>query len=212
MTLTVEVYSDVICPWCYIGKRRLEQAVLALGKAHEVQIRWRPFQLNPQMPKEGISRLEYRTKKFGSLQRSLELDAKVAAAGESDGLHFAFDRMARTPNTFDAHRLIWLAEQRGIQDSVVEGLFVAYFTDGQDIGHRETLIDIVAKAGLDRIASEHFLNGDEGLEALHDSFEQARRNGVEGVPFFVINREIVFSGAQPAETFLAAFHHAIASA
>ena len=139
--------SDVICPWCYIGKRRLEKAVAALDGQHEVRVRWLPFQLNPTMPKDGISRREYRTRKFGSWERSLELDAKVVAAGKAEGIHFAFDRIERTPNTLDAHRLIWLADKEGIQDAVVEALFRAYFTEGRDISKRQTLIDVVAEAG-----------------------------------------------------------------
>ena len=132
MNLAVDVISDVICPWCYIGKRRLEKAIAAF-EGHQVQVRWLPFQLNPTMPKEGISRREYRIRKFGSWERSLELDARVVAVGETEGIHFAFDRIERTPNTVDAHRLIWLADQQGCQDAVVEALFVAYFTEGRDI-------------------------------------------------------------------------------
>jgi predicted DsbA family dithiol-disulfide isomerase len=108
MTFTIDVISDVICPWCFIGKRRLEKALVTLDRQHEVRVRWLPFQLNPQMPKEGISRRDYRTKKFVSWERSLELDAKMVAVGETEGIHFAFERTERTPNTLDAHRLIWL--------------------------------------------------------------------------------------------------------
>ena len=113
-------------------------------------MRWLPFQLNPTMPKEGISRREYRTSKFGSWERSQELDAKVVAVGKAEGIHFAFDRIERTPNTLDAHRLIWLADKQGVQDAVVEALFRAYFTEGRDISNRQTLLDVVAEAGLDR--------------------------------------------------------------
>jgi predicted DsbA family dithiol-disulfide isomerase len=148
MVLHVDVISDVICPWCYIGKRRLEKAVAALDEKHEVRVRWLPFQLNPTMPKEGISRRDYRTKKFGSWERSQELDARVAAAGKAEGIHFAFDRIERTPNTLDAHRLIWLADKEGVQDAVVEALFRAYFTDGRDIGNWQALLDVVADVGL----------------------------------------------------------------
>src|SRR5579871_4952132 len=135
MMLAVDVISDVICPWCYIGKRRLERAVTALDRQHEVRVRWLPFQLNPTMPREGIGRREYRTRKFGNWERSLELDARVAAVGEAEGIQFAFDRIERTPNTLDAHRLIWLADKEGIQDAVVEALFRAYFRDGRDISN-----------------------------------------------------------------------------
>src|SRR5476651_218703 len=160
MSLQVDVISDVICPWCFIGKRRLEKAVAALDGQHEVRVRWLPFQLNPEMPKEGVSRKEYRTKKFGSWERSLELDAQIAAAGKPEGIVFASDRIERTPNTLDAHRLIWLADKQGVQDAVMEALFRAYFTEGRDISNRQTLIDVVAEASLDRHRAEAILNSD----------------------------------------------------
>src|SRR3954466_1519161 len=146
MALTVDVISDVICPWCYIGKRRVEKAVAAVAGRHEVRVRWHPFQLNPQMPKGGMDRRAYRTAKFGSWEKSQALDAQVAAVGAAEGLVFAFDKMRRTPNTLDAHRLIRLAGQEGIQDAVVEALFRAYFTEGRDISDRQTLLDVVAEA------------------------------------------------------------------
>jgi predicted DsbA family dithiol-disulfide isomerase len=152
MSLAVDVISDVICPWCYIGKRRLEKAVAALGGP--VTVRWLPFQLNPTMPKEGVRRREYRTKKFGSWERSQELDARVVAVGKEEGIHFAFDPIERTPNTLDAHRLIGLAERQGVQGAVVEALFRSYFTEGRDISNRQTLLDLVAEAGLDRHEAE----------------------------------------------------------
>jgi predicted DsbA family dithiol-disulfide isomerase len=203
MNLIVDVISDVICPWCYIGKRRLEKAIATHGEP--VNIRWHPFQLNPTMPKEGISRKEYRTRKFGSGERSLELDAKVIAVGESEGIHFAFEKTERTPNTVDAHRLIWLADQHGCQDAVVETLFRAYFTEGQDIGNRQTLINVAAEAGLDRQAAEAMLNSDEGMDVISNAKELSQQHGVTGVPFFIINQTITLSGAQQAETFLEAF-------
>jgi len=205
MNLAVDVISDVICPWCYVGKRRLEKAVAALDGKHEVRIRWLPFQLNPTMPKEGIGRREYRTRKFGSWERSLELDARVIAVGKSEGIHFAFDRIERTPNTLDAHRLIWLADEEGVQDAVVEALFRAYFTEGRDIGNRQSLLDVVAEAGLDRARAEAMLNGDEGLVAFEEAEGLSLRFRVEGVPFFVVNGEVTLSGAQQPDAFLEAF-------
>jgi predicted DsbA family dithiol-disulfide isomerase len=210
MNLAVDVISDVICPWCYIGKRRLEKAVAAIGGQHEVRVRWLPFQLNPSMPKEGISRREYRTAKFGSWQRSLELDAKLVAVGKTEGIHFAFDRIERTPNTLDAHRLIWLAGKQAVQDAVVEALFRAYFTEGRDISKRQTLIDVAAEAGLDQHQAEVMLTLEEGMGAIKEAEEQARRIGVEGVPFFIVNGEIMLSGAQPPDGFLGAFHQTVA--
>lgn len=206
MTITVDVISDVICPWCYIGKRRLEKAIAALGTP--VKVRWLPFQLNPAMPNEGISRREYRIKKFGSWERSQELDAKVIAVGKEEGIDFAFDRIERTPNTLDAHRLIWLAEAEGSQDAVVEALFRAYFTEGRGISNHKTLLDVVAEAGLDRAKAEAVLNGDEGMEAIQQAGELSRRHHVDGVPFFIVNGQITLAGAQPPEAFMEAFGQA----
>jgi predicted DsbA family dithiol-disulfide isomerase len=211
MVLHVDVISDVICPWCFIGKRRLGKAVAALDDQHEVRVRWLPFQLNPSMPKEGISRREYRSKKFGSWERSLELDAKMIAVGKTEGIHFAFDRIERTPNTFDAHRLIWLADKSGVQDAVVEALFRAYFIAGRDISNRQTLLDVVAEAGLDRHQTEGVLNSAGGQEAIREADELARRVRVEGVPFFIINGKVTLSGAQPPDAFVSAFTQAIGS-
>ena len=209
MGLPIDVISDVICPWCYVGKRRLEKAVAALDGP--VKVRWLPFQLNPAMPKEGVSRREYRTRKFGSWERSQELDARVVAAGEAEGIHLAFARIERTPNTLDAHRLVWLAERQGVQGAVVEALFRAYFTEGRDIGKRQTLLDVVAEAGLDRHGAEAVLNSDGGLEAVKDADALARRFRVEGVPFFIIDGTFTLSGAQPPDAFLAVFSQAIGS-
>lgn len=210
MNLSVDVIFDVICPWCFIGKRRLEKAIAEHGGT--VKVRWLPFQLNPTMPKEGISRREYRTKKFGSWERSQELDARVVAVGKEEGIDFAFDRIERTPNTLDAHRLIWLADKDGVQDAVVETLFRAYFTGGQDISKRQTLIDVVAEAGLERGLAGAVLNSDEGMEAIKEANELARRYRVEGVPFFVVNGKITLSGAQQPDAFLEAFRQAVGSA
>ena len=209
MNLVVDVISDVICPWCFIGKRRLEKAIAALEGQHDVRVRWHPFQLNPTMPKEGISRREYRIEKFGSWERSQELDAKVIAVGKTEGIQFAFDKSERTPNTVDAHRLVWLADQHGCQDAVVEALFVGYFTEGRDISNRTTLIDVVVEAGLERQVVEAMLNSDEGIAVIEEAGELSRRHGVSGVPFFTITTEITLSGAQQPDTFLEAFRLAI---
>lgn len=203
MKLTVDVISDVICPWCYIGKRRLEKAIAAADE--QVSVRWHPFQLNPTMPRDGISREEYRTRKFGSWERSKELDANVSTVGESEGIHFAFDNMERTPNTVDAHRLIWLANEHGCQDAIVEALFRAYFTEGQDIGNRQTLIKVVAEAGLDQQAAEAMLESDDGMDAIVIAREMSKRHRVDSVPFFFINDSITLSGAQDSEMFISAF-------
>jgi predicted DsbA family dithiol-disulfide isomerase len=203
------VISDVICPWCFVGKRRLEEAVAALDGQHEVRVRWLPFQLNPAMPREGISRREYRTHKFGSWERSLALDARLIEVGKTEGIHFAFDRIERTPNTLDAHRLIWLAGGEGVQGAVVEALFRAYFTEGRDISNRQALLDVVAEAGLDRSKVEAVLESDDGLEAVGEADQLPRRHRVEGVPFFVVSSKLTLSGAQPPDVFLEAFRQVL---
>src|SRR6478672_13958488 len=144
--VTIDIYSDVICPWCFIGKRRMEKGLAGLAAT----VRWHPFELNPDMPREGVERRADRVKKFGSWERSLELDAQVGRAFAGEGLAFNPHKMARTPNTFDAHRIIWLAGERGVQDAVAEALFRAYFTEGRDLSDREMLAGAAAGAGLDR--------------------------------------------------------------
>ena len=202
--LTIDVISDVICPWCFIGKRRLEKA---LG-ARQATVRWHPFQLNPDMPREGIERKSYRIRKFGSWERSQELDAQVAAAGRGEGIAFNFDRQSRTPNTLDAHRVIWLAGERCVQNAVVEALFLAYFTEGRDLSDRATLAVVAAGAGLDRGEVDELLAGNGGLDDVSAGEEQARRLGVSGVPFFIVNRRVALSGAQPPELFRQGFEQA----
>lgn len=208
MSLTVDVTSDVICPWCYVGKRRLGKAIAALDGKQQVRVRWHPFQLNPQMPKGGMDRKEYRSAKFGSWERSLALDAQVAEAGRGEGITFAHHKMMRTPNTFDAHRLIRLADAEGVQDAVVEAIFRAYFTEGQDISDVAVLLGVVAGAGLDRGRAESLLADEADIEAMRREEAEAQRRGVSGVPFYVINSTLALSGAREPDAFLAAFRQA----
>ena len=193
--LTIEVVSDVICPWCFIGKRRLEKALALLGNPADVQVVWRPFQLNSRMPPDGIERRAYRTAKFGSWERSLALDAQVAEAGRGEGIVFAFDRMARTPNTLDAHRLLWLAGRLGVQDAVAESLFKAYFTDGLDLNDRSTLVRLAAEGGILPADAERLLAGDEGRAEVLAEEAHYKALGVSGVPGFFIGGTFAFSGA-----------------
>ena len=142
----LEVVSDTICPWCYVGKRRLETALAAIGDDISFDLRWRPFELNPDMPREGLDRKGYRSAKFGSWEKSLELDAQVKAAGASDGLDFHHERIEKTPNTLASHVLIKLAGEHGVHNAVVDALFRAYFVEGDDIGDPNVLAALGASA------------------------------------------------------------------
>jgi len=199
--LRIDIISDAICPWCYIGKRQLERALIPLGREGlHFSIHWNPFQLNPDMPKEGRNRAAYRVGKFGSAERALELDERVTQAAAAVGLSFRLDLIERTPNTLDAHRLIWLAGREGRQDAVVEALFAAYFTQGRDIGDHAVLADCGAAGGLDRAAIVEFLTGDVAAEEMLAADRAAREAGVNGVPSFFLDGYGLYSGAVPAHT------------
>lgn len=196
----LNVVSDAICPWCYVGKRQLERALALLSpEGIFFAVCWRPFELNPQMPKAGLNRREYRSAKFGSWERSQALDAQVAVAGSQVGIGFRHDLMVRTPNTFDAHLLIWMAGREGMQDAVVEALFIAYFVKGQDIGDREVLADVAASSGLDRDHVLQSLSTQAGASEIKAELQETARNGLSGVPSFQVDGQVLFSGAQRAE-------------
>jgi len=202
----IDVISDAICPWCWIGKRQLDRALPVLAdRGLRFAVAWLPFQLNPDMPAGGVERQDYRAEKFGSLARSREADARVAEAGAAVGLKFRHDLMRRTPNTIDAHRVIRLAGQHGVQSAVVEALFRGYFTEGADIGDHATLTDLASGAGLDPLAVAAMLAGEAGRQEVLAEDQSARAGGLDGVPTFVMGRYVLFSGAVPAETMVEAF-------
>src|ERR1700693_3866073 len=186
VTLAIEVISDAICPWCWVAKRALDRAIAAIAPDVTASLTWRPFELNPQMPKAGVDRRAYRSAKFGSWQHSQALDAQVAAAGRSEGLEFNHDKMERTPNTVDAHRLIRLAGQLGKQDEVVEGLFAAYFNEGRDVGDPTVLADVGVSAGLDRARILAMLASDEGQAEVRAELQRAVNLRVPGVPTVLV--------------------------
>jgi predicted DsbA family dithiol-disulfide isomerase len=194
--LSITVYSDVICPWCYVGKRRLEAALAEPGMPAPVRLAWRPFELNPDMPAEGVERKVYRARKFGAA-RSAELDARMLAIGREVGIAFAFDHMERTPNTRLAHRLIWEADRQGRQEAVVDQLFAAYFEQGLDIGRADVLAQIAAATGLEASGTAQALAGSESLQAVSGLEQQGYAMGIQGVPFFVLLGKYAVEGAQP---------------
>ena len=199
--LRIDIVSDAICPWCYIGKRQLERALAPLAdEGLHFSVHWNPFQLNPDMPKEGRDRAAYRAMKFGSPERVREMDARVTDAAANVGLPFRLDLIGRTPNTLDAHRLIWLAGREGVQDGAMEAVFAAYFIQGRDIGDRDVLADCAAKAGMDRVSVAEFLAGDVAAQEMLAADRAAREAGVNGVPSFFLDGYGLYSGAMPAET------------
>jgi predicted DsbA family dithiol-disulfide isomerase len=206
MALTIDVISDVVCPWCFIGKRHLESALAAWRKDHPGEkqpvVHWHPFQLNPQLPRSGVPRAEYVATKFGGLQRAKEIYARVANAGARASIAFDFDRIAVQPNTLNAHRLIHHSGPSGRQDAIAEALFRAYFLEGADLSRDDTLADIAAHACFDRNEISAYLARDEDKALIEDQDQHARSLGVEGVPFFIFNRRYAVSGAQRPEAIL----------
>ena len=206
--LTVEVYSDIVCPWCYVGKRRLERALAQLNGGAHARITWRPFQLNPTMSSDGMDRATYLKAKFGSLENFGRMEEQLLAAGVEERIPFAFEKIHRTPNTFVAHRLVWYAAQQGKQDAMVEALFRAYFLEGQNIGDVMTLTQVAAEAGLDRTETEKLLESENGVVEVKAEEAVGRQLGIRRVPYFVFNGRISISGAQPPDIFVTAIEQA----
>ena len=209
--MNIDIISDIVCPWCYIGKRQIEAALDRYAKENpdspKPNVSWRPFQLNPTLPAGGMSRQDYVTQKFGAA-RSKDVYARVAEVGAEHGIAFEFDRIARQPNTLAVHSLIALAgeaeQPAGLQDRVVEAFFRAYFLDGADLTNIESLFAIATGAGLGRAAAEARLADPQARAAIEQEDRKARAMGVEGVPFFIIDRKLAVSGAQGAEALVAA--------
>lgn len=195
----VDVVSDIICPWCFIGKRRIERAAPILGRA--IDIRWHPFQLNPKMPIEGVERDVYRTAKFGSLEYSRKLDARVADNGKQAGIEFRHDLMQRTPNTFRGHVLLTAALKEGVetQNRVAERLFTGYFLKGEDVGDPALLAKIARECGVTAIPKPEDLDGPALTAAVRGEEQSMRESGVEGVPLIMYAGAIVSEGAAPEE-------------
>lgn len=203
--ITIDIVSDTVCPWCFIGKRRLERALAEKGDEPKVFIGWRPFQLNPDMPAEGMDRKDYLEAKFGGEQGAQRVYDTIRQAGESEGIEFNFNAVGRTPNTINSHRLIDRAGQDGKQDAIVEELFRAYFLEGRDIGDTDVLVEIAVAGGMDGDVTRAYLDSDEDVERIRGEDAMARRMGVQGVPCFILNRKYAISGAQDPRVFLQAF-------
>jgi len=200
----IDIFSDTICPWCFIGKRRLERA-LAERPQTGLTVRWRAFQLNPDMPAEGMERSTYLATKFGGAVNARSVYAQVEAAGDSEGIAFAFDRMKRTPNTINSHRLIRFADTKGRENEVVQALFDTYFLNAEDIGDRDVLVEAGRVAGLDPDEVRAFLTSDAEAEAVRAEDHAARQAGVNGVPCFIFNGRHALAGAHTPEVLFQLF-------
>lgn len=205
---TIKVVSDLVCPWCYIGKRRLEAALRELPPQTDVAVSWHPFQLIPEMPSHGMDRNEYRLRKLGDRERCQAMDERLTEVGKTVGIDFRFDLQSNIPNTFDAHRVIWLAGQLGVQDAAMEALFRAYFCEGVNFSERAKLIEVAASAGLEAASVERLLGSDEGAAGVQAEEQEVKSLGVSAVPLFIIQDRIAVSGAQPPEALLQAFDQA----
>lgn len=195
----LEIYSDVVCPWCYLGAANLLRALAGRDGAHPFAIRWRPFQLDPSIPPEGLDRESYLTAKFGGSDAIADAHARLEALGAEAGITFRFDRIRRTPNTLDAHRVIGWAEPEGLQTRTAMALFARYFEQGEDISDPETLAAAAREAGLDATAIAHLVGGDADRAETAAAVAQAQALGITGVPTFILGGRYAVSGAQPPE-------------
>lgn len=196
--IKLDIISDVACPWCYLGKAQLDRALEARPN-HPFQIEWHPYQLNPDLPREGMDRAEWMAARFGSPEAIMKVHAPLIAQGEALGVPFDFPAIKRTPNTLDAHRLIHWAGIEGRQKPMVDALFRAYWAEGKDIGDAATLADIAGQVGLDRDAIARLLATDADVETVRARMSHSSARGVSAVPTFIIDHRHVVRGAQPAD-------------
>jgi predicted DsbA family dithiol-disulfide isomerase len=192
--LTIDVVSEVVCPWCYLGEKRLEAALDEAPQA--VAVRWRPYQLDPTIPDGGLDRAEYMAKKFGKSGRLQSVHENLTRLGAELGIPFAFDKIKRAPNTLDAHRLIRWANTAGVQGKVVDRLFEAYFVEGRDVGESGILIDVADECGLDVTLVEKLLKEGADIDLVREEIAEAQAIGISGVPFFIFAGRRGVPGAQ----------------
>ncbi|MEQ9143274.1 MAG: DsbA family oxidoreductase [Parvibaculaceae bacterium] len=206
--MLLDVVSDTVCPWCYIGKKRLDQA-LEMHGGEGITLAWRPFQLDASIPEGGVDRKTYMEKKFGA-ERAKTVGNTIREFGEQVGIDFRFDRIERSPNTLDSHRLIRWAGTAGCQNEMVDILFRRYFEDGEDIGLHDVLIDAATEAQMDADIVRDLLTKNADKELIHREDELARQMGIQGVPSFVVNSQWVMVGAQEPETLVKMFNKLLA--
>jgi len=202
--IKIDIVSDVVCPWCYIGKRRIEKAMKELSHEFDFDVNYLPFELNPQTPPEGFNQKEYLVNKFGGPERYDQITTHVTHVAAAEGLKFDFDKQTVSPNTKDAHRVIWLAKQENKQFQAKEAFMKAYFEDGVDLSRKENIIAIAASAGLDKVRVASLLDSNEGTAEVNQLEQQNHQRGISGVPFYIINNQYGISGAQPSDVFIQA--------
>ena len=202
--IKIDIASDVVCPWCYISKRRIEKAMTQLSDQFEFEVSYLPFELNPQTPKEGFNQKEYLTKKFGSEEKYNQITNHVASVAAGEGLKFDFSKQEKSPNTRDAHRILLSAKQEGKQLAAKEAFMKAYFEDGVDLTKKENLVAISEQIGLNPQSIAALLDSDEGLAEVIMNEQANHQRGISGVPYYIINNQYGISGAQSSEVFVQA--------
>lgn len=203
--ISIGVVSDVVCPWCYIGKRRLEKAMNSLSDKFDFKVEYFPFELNTQIPAEGVNQKQYLSDKFGGIDRYEKITAQTTAIAREEGLVFNFEKQKVSPNTRTAHRLIQLSKEENLQLQLIEAFFKAYFTDGLDLSKNETLISLATSVGMDREKVNAFLTSNTGVAEVEMAEAELHKLGITGVPFYIIDNKYGISGAQSPETFVKAF-------
>lgn len=202
--IKIDIVSDVVCPWCYIGKRRIEQAMKTLENDFDFDVSYLPFELNPHTPSEGFNQKEHLIGKFGGEEKYNQIASHVTRVAAEEGLQFHFDKQQISPNTSDLHRIIWFAKKEGKQAEVKEVFMKAYFEQGVDLTTQENIIAVAASAGLDAARVNTLLNSQEGLEEVNHLEQLNYQRGVSGVPFYIVNNQYAISGAQPSDVFVKA--------
>ena len=196
--MQIDIVSDTVCPWCFIGKRRIERA-MAMRPTAKFEVFWRPYRLDPTVPPEGVDRRAYLKAKFGDSPRNSAMGDAIRSEGAGEGIQFAFDKIAKTPNTLNSHRLVRWASGAGLQDEVVERLFKAYFIEGRDVGDPSVLSAVAAEAGMDGHLVAKLLAGDADLEPVEREAGMANEMGISGVPTFIFDSKFMISGAREPE-------------
>lgn len=203
--IKIDIVSDVVCPWCYIGKRRIERAIERLKDTYDFELVYHPFELNPSIPASGLDQKQYLSNRFGGEARYIEITKQVSAAAAKEGLQFDFEKQKISPNTRQVHRIIQFAKQKGKQPEVKEAFMKAYFEQGADLSKKENLITIATQAGLNREQVNTLLTSDEGLLDIERAEKELQKLGITGVPFYILDNKYGISGAQPTEVFIQAF-------